>query len=102
MGGEETKDGEGRLCGGEEIAGEDTDGIVTVLAIEKEEGDLEEMKEYIPDGSVVSERVSEGWMTCLRAHQLLTAFCYSAGCVQALNTRDFLEGICFRRCTLNG
>ena len=65
LGGEETVDGGGRLHGEDVIAGEDTDGLVIVLDIEKEEGDLEEMKEYIADGSAVSERISEGWMTFL-------------------------------------
>ena len=55
----------GRLRGEDVIAREDTDGLVTVLAIEREEGDLEEMKEYIPD-RFVSDRISEGWMMCLR------------------------------------
>ena len=32
------------------------------------------MKEYIPNGSVVSERVSEGWMTCLRSTSVAEFF----------------------------
>ena len=66
LGGEETVDGRVRLRGEDVIAGEDTNGLVIVFAIEIEEGDLEEMKKYIPDGSADSERVSMGWMTCLR------------------------------------
>ena len=74
MGGEETVDGGGRLCGEDVIAGEDTDELAIVLAIEKEEGDLEEIKEYIPDGSAVSEGISEGWMTCQRRTSVADCF----------------------------
>ena len=32
------------------------------------------MKEYIPDGSVISEKVSEGWMTFLRRTSIAEFF----------------------------
>ena len=74
LGGEETSEGVGRFREEGWIAGEDADGLVTVLAIEKEEGDLDEMKKYIPDGSTVSDRISEGWMMRLRRTSVADCF----------------------------
>jgi len=53
---------------------EDTDGLVIILAIEIEEGDFEEIKEYILNGSAVSESVSERWMTSLRCTSVVELF----------------------------
>ena len=94
LGGEKTIDGGGRLRGEDVIAGQDTDGLVTVLAIKIEELGFDEMKEYIPDGSAVSERVSEGWMTCPRRTSVDELFRHSARCFQS-------QSMCRLRYTLN-